>query len=263
MGTDRLVRFYCVVTSLALIAFVFPTPVSASKPTIRLTNGEFAPLMSARVKHGGLVSHIVTEALANSGYEVEYGFFPWKRAFVMAKNGRWDGSVAWGYTAERANDFAYSDPIYPERIYLYYRQHFVFDWQDDTDLQGVKLGVNRGYLDEYMLQQMQKRGLDINYQTTTTELQNFRALLGGRVDVVISNGLVAERLLKEHLTPQEQDKILQHPRPFRVTPLHVLISKNIDHTDEYTSAINRGLQMLHNSGRYDELIADFNSGAYD
>ncbi|OOF17964.1 hypothetical protein BZJ17_16620 [Salinivibrio sp. IB574] len=47
MGTDRLVRFYCLVTSLALIAFVFPTPISASEPTIRLTNGEFAPLMSA------------------------------------------------------------------------------------------------------------------------------------------------------------------------------------------------------------------------
>ncbi|OOF17965.1 hypothetical protein BZJ17_16615 [Salinivibrio sp. IB574] len=263
MGTDRLVRFYCLVTSLALIAFVFPTPISASEPTIRLTNGEFAPLMSARVKHGGLVSHIVTEALANSGYQVEYGFFPWKRAYVMAKNGRWDGSVGWGYTNERAEDFVYSDAVFPSRTYFFHLERTSFDWQEDSDLLGIKIGVNRGYLSEKMLQKMQERGLNISYQTTTTELQNFRALLSGRVDVVISNDTIARGLLTEHFSPQERDIIVQHPRPFTESPLHVIVSKNIEHTEEIILAINRGLEALRESGRYQALLDEFEAGGYE
>nr|WP_277868812.1 transporter substrate-binding domain-containing protein [Salinivibrio sp. IB574] len=230
---------------------------------MRLTNGEFAPLTSVKMKHGGVFSHIVTEALASSGYQVEYGFFPWKRAFVMAKNGQWDGSVTWGFRDEFTEDFSYSEPVFTIYVYLYHRKNFVFNWQEDSDLEGVKLGVNRGYLDEYMLNQMQKRGLNITYQSTTTELQNFRALLSGRVDVVISAGLIAERLVRDNFTKSEQQNIAQHPRPFRVTPLHVLISRKIDHTEEFTSAINRGLEALRESGRYQALLDEFEAGGYE
>ncbi|WP_077459460.1 substrate-binding periplasmic protein [Salinivibrio kushneri] len=247
-----------------VIVLMLITPTAgATDKIIRLTSGEFAPLMSVKIKHRGLISHIVEEAAALSGYRVHYSFFPWKRAYVMAKSGYWDGSVAWGYTEEREKYFAYSAPIFPEHVYLYHRKHYAFDWQEEADLEGIKLGVNRGYLDEYMLQQMQKRGLQINYQATTTELQNFRALIGGRVDIVISNRLIAERILRKHFDEQERGNIVRHSRPFRVTSLHVLISREIEQTDEYISAFNQGLERLHQSGRYDELITDFENGAYD
>ncbi|SIN86838.1 ABC transporter substrate-binding protein [Salinivibrio sp. ES.052] len=252
---------YCL--SIVIVGMLFTPHAGAKDKIIRLTSGEFAPLMSAKTKHRGLISHIVDEAASLSGYRVHYGFFPWKRAYVMAKSGYWDGSVAWGYTAEREKYFVYSAPIFPEQVYLYHRKHYAFDWQEEADLEGIKLGVNRGYLDEYMLQQMQKRGLQINYQTTTTELQNFRALLGGRIDIVISNSLIAERVLRQHFDEQERGNIVHHARPFRVTSLHVLISREIEQTDEYISALNQGLERLHQSGRYDELVSDFKAGAYD
>ncbi len=47
--------------------------------TIRLTNGEWQPYLSKDAPHHGFASHIVTEAFALVGVEVEYGFFPWKR----------------------------------------------------------------------------------------------------------------------------------------------------------------------------------------
>ncbi|OOF31930.1 substrate-binding periplasmic protein [Salinivibrio proteolyticus] len=257
----RLIRRWVLTIACALIVSTFPA--TASEPTIRLTNGEFSPLMSARAKHGGLVSHIVSEALASSGYQVEYGFFPWKRAYIMAKNGRWDGSVGWGYTDERAEDFVYSDAIFPAREYFFYREGFVFDWQEDSDLQGIKIGVNRGYLSQNVLQNMQERGLNINYLTTTTELQNLRALLGGRVDVVVCNDLVAKRLLNQHFSLQERDIIVQHPRPFTESPLHVIVSNNIEHTEEVILAINRGLGALRESGRYQALLDEFEAGGYE
>ncbi|MEE9297196.1 MAG: amino acid ABC transporter substrate-binding protein, partial [Phycisphaerae bacterium] len=59
--------------------------------TIRLTNGEWQPYLSKDSPHHGFASHIVTEAFALVGVEVEYGFFPWKRSFKLAKEGTWDG----------------------------------------------------------------------------------------------------------------------------------------------------------------------------
>ncbi len=47
--------------------------------TIRLANGEWHSFLSKGAPHHGFASHIVTDAFALVGVEVEYGFFPWSR----------------------------------------------------------------------------------------------------------------------------------------------------------------------------------------
>ncbi len=67
----------CLVASCFLILGCGVAAAQTSK-TIRLTNG-WQPYLSKDVPHHGFASHIVTEAFALVGVEVEYGFFPWKR----------------------------------------------------------------------------------------------------------------------------------------------------------------------------------------
>lgn len=43
--------------------------------TVRLANGEWAPYQSKSLKHGGYISHLVTEAFAAEGYDVEFVYF--------------------------------------------------------------------------------------------------------------------------------------------------------------------------------------------
>ncbi len=45
-----------------------------TQETIRLTNGEYQPTLSENVPHYGFATHIVTEAFALVGFDVEYGF---------------------------------------------------------------------------------------------------------------------------------------------------------------------------------------------
>ena len=54
--------------------------LAQTRDTIRLTNGDWQPFMSKNGPHHGIASHVVTEAFALVGVEVEYGFFPWKRS---------------------------------------------------------------------------------------------------------------------------------------------------------------------------------------
>ncbi|MBU2711113.1 hypothetical protein [Zooshikella harenae] len=83
--------------------------VTAEK--IKITIGEYSPYLAEELKFNGVAAHIVQEAFALVGINVEYGFFPWARSYEYAKFGRWDGTIIWVYTEERARDFYYSDPI--------------------------------------------------------------------------------------------------------------------------------------------------------
>jgi polar amino acid transport system substrate-binding protein len=73
---------------------------SFAAETLLLTNGEWPPYLSKNLKYYGSASRIVTEAFALEGINVEYKFFPWKRAYKNAELGIWDGSVVWFDTPE-------------------------------------------------------------------------------------------------------------------------------------------------------------------
>ena len=65
---------------------------ASAAETIRITNGEWPPFTSERLPDKGPLSRIVAEAFALEGISVEYGYFPWRRAY--------------DYTRERANGMA-------------------------------------------------------------------------------------------------------------------------------------------------------------
>lgn len=68
----------------ALLAFLLALSIGCSvgaiaqtRDTIRLTSFTWQPMFSEDGPHHGFVPHIVAEAFALVGVEVEYGFFPW------------------------------------------------------------------------------------------------------------------------------------------------------------------------------------------
>ncbi len=59
------------------------------------TFGEWPPFFSNDLKHGGVTSHVASEAFALEGIKVEYGWFPWNRALHLAQTGDWDAAIGW------------------------------------------------------------------------------------------------------------------------------------------------------------------------
>ena len=92
----------------------------AAQDRVRLTNGEWAPYLSEHLPHHGAASHIVKEAFAAVGIQTQYGFFPWKRSYKLARQGKWGGTLVWVYTPERAKDFYYTDVVITEVEYLFH-----------------------------------------------------------------------------------------------------------------------------------------------
>ena len=79
---------------LAVLSFSFST---FAEDTINLTNGEWPPYLSEQLPENGFASAVVRESLNAVGMNVRYGYYPWKRAYLYAKNGAdLDGTgLAW------------------------------------------------------------------------------------------------------------------------------------------------------------------------
>ena len=110
--------------------------LAQTQDTIRLTNGEWPPFLSEHAPHHGFASHIITEAFALVGVEVEYGFFPWKRSFKLAKEGKWDGSAVWWENEERRKLFYFTDLVVPTKVVFFHLKSTEFDWTTYEDLRG-------------------------------------------------------------------------------------------------------------------------------
>jgi len=85
---------------------------------------------------------IVTEAFALEGIKVTYGFFPWKRAYLEAKRGLYDGSVVWSKNTDREAGFYFSNAIFSDEKVLFHLKTFHFDWNTTEDLKEMEIGVS-------------------------------------------------------------------------------------------------------------------------
>jgi polar amino acid transport system substrate-binding protein len=150
--------------------------------TIRLTNGEWQPYLSKDSPHHGFAVHIVTEAFTLVSVEVEYGFFPWKRSFILAKEGIWDGSVVWSDSEDRRKDFLYSDSVVPQTTAFFHLKNTKFDWDTYDDLRDDRVGGTLEYFYGTKFDEAEAAGIFKSNRAPDDET-GLRKLLKGRIDV--------------------------------------------------------------------------------
>jgi len=217
--------------------------------------------MSEHVPHYGMGSHIVTEAFAVMGVEVEYGFFPWKRAYDVAKRGTWDGTVGWSFSDERGEAFFFSDPIFPSTFALFHLKDFSFDWNSMEDLKDMKIGVTMEYFygDEFVA--AEKAGV-IHPEYVASDELNLKKLFKGRVQVFVGDIMVTYDQIRDTFSAQEVAAFTHHPKVLLSRDLHLLLTKANPDSERLIDIFNRGLKQLKESGRYNQIIADALAGKY-
>jgi len=228
---------------------------------IRLTSGEWAPYLSAERPHFGLAAHIVSEAFKLEGIEVEYGFFNWNRAFDQAKAGRWNGSLVWGKKGDREEFFYFSDPVIREKAVLYHLKELNFHWTKYADLKDYTVGLTKSYHYSDQFQSAIEKGL-FQVQITNKDILNFKKLLKKRIDLFPLDYVVAQDLLLNHFSIEEQQKITFHPNPVREGTQHLILSNQVPQNTNLIKRFNKGLRALKASGQYQQLWVDFEQGKY-
>ena len=248
------------VAFLMLIAGCGVAATQTSK-TIRLTNGEWQPFLSKDVPHHGFASHIVTEAFALVGVEVEYGFFPWKRSMKLAREGTWDGSAIWGTSEERLQNFHFTDAVVPTTYVFFHLKTTAFDWDDYDDLSDLKVGGTVEYYYSDAFEAAEAAGVFRTVRGRSDEV-SLKNLLKGRIDVFPGAVMVTYEQIRDTFSEQEAALFTHHAKPIADKPLFVLLAKVVPGSERMRDLFNEGLRQLKASGRYDQIIADALAGKY-
>lgn len=232
-----------------------------AEETVRLASGEWPPYQSKDLKHAGVVSRIVTEAFAQSGIRVEFGYFPWKRSYYYAETGQWDGTFVWFETPERRKLFYISDPVIDISYVFFHKEDFSFDWKDIHDLKALIVGGTLSYDYGPAFQSAEKDGA-IRVVRKPTDEENFRRLLQDKIHVFPCDIEVGYELIRKHFTAEEVQLFMHHPLPVRADPHHLLLSRKIERNKRLIVLFNSGLQRIKENGQYDRYISESRRGDY-
>lgn len=165
------------------------TGVSANEtPTqnteiITIASGEQPPHTSKNAPHLGYLNHVIEVVFAQEGKQVEFVFFPWSRAYKNTKEGEYVASSYWYNDPRHSEYFAASEPLNRERV-VFFRKKSSLDINSLSDVKRLRLrvGLTRGYtyMEDLWRYARENAGL---VSVVNTELQNFKMLLMGRIDV--------------------------------------------------------------------------------
>ena len=247
--------------SLLCLAIAMIQSASAGE-TVRLTNGEWQPYLSEHVPHYGMSSHIITEAFALVDVEVEFGFFPWKRSYELAKKGeKWNGSAVWYYSDERARNFYYTDPVTQAELAFFHLKDTSFDWETIGDLKGIRIGATLEYHYGAEFHDAVEAGV-IRADFVATDELNLKKLLKGRIDVFPGEVVVTYAQIRDTFTEEDAMRFEHHPKLIRSAQLHLILAKANPDSERLVELFDKGLRQLKESGRYDEIVADGIAGKY-
>lgn len=240
------------------------TQIATAGPTIHITAGEFAPWSSKALKHNGFTNHVISEAFKLEGHEVEFVFYPWKRAYESAKSGEeFQATSYWYPSEERSKYFYYSEPLQEDAVVFFHLKSTPLgEWNTLDDLKGKRIGATAGYTytAEFWDAAKSKR-LDI--QEASSDELNFKKLLKGRIDLFPTGPLVGQKLLQEEFGADVTEKVTYNPKPLVAPTGHLLISKEVENAEALVATFNRGLAKLRKSGRYAQFQEDLIAGKYD
>jgi polar amino acid transport system substrate-binding protein len=240
---------------------VFTTNLFAE--TIRITNGEWEPFLSNYSYQYGLDSHIVTEAFKLEGIEVEWGFFPWKRANEYAKEATdWDASCCWWPDDETKKAFLVSDAITETSFVFYHLKSYEFHWQSMQDLKGMKIGGTTTYdYGKAFMNAIAKEHFTVDF--TSKDEFNYKKLLAGRIQVFPNDPSVGDAQIRNYLSPDEANLLTYNPKEFGRSTLHLIMSKDHKRNQYFLDKFNSGLKKLKASGRFQQMLEDLKAGKYD
>ena len=236
---------------------------SYAQDIIRITNGEWEPFMSEYSPHYGINSHIVSEAFKREGITVEWGFFPWIRAYQEAKMGtEWDASATWRAIDETKTQFLISEPVSTTSFIYFHLKINNFEWNSFDDLKEKVVGGTFEY--DYGREFMKARAANkFEIEMVATDEQNFKKLLAGRIDIFPQDPIVGYAQIRNTFSPKQAKLFTHHPKEFENSTLHLIISKNSPNAEFFLDKFNTGFRKLKKSGRLAEMLDDLNAGKYD
>ncbi len=244
---------------IIIFAF-FSSSITVNNKIIKIAVSEFTPAYSKNSKEMGYICHIMKEVFAIAGYKVQFSWMPWKRVYLLTKNGEYDVAGAWFKTKERINEgMQFSDPFEKVSTNFFYLKEKKFDWNTYKDLKGLIIGITIGFTYPNDFIKASNKGL-FKIDKTSEEILNIRKLLNKRIDLFPAGPIPTYSLLRKYFSKSEINKLTYHPKPLIIDFNYIMFSPHI--SKEIIYDFNKALKKFKLSGKFNKIIKDTENGIY-
>ncbi|MBX9915200.1 MAG: transporter substrate-binding domain-containing protein [Pseudomonadaceae bacterium] len=204
---------------LLLMTLVFACCSSVGQAQLRLGTQELPPysFTNEQGQLDGVAVHVVRCALDAAQVPYEIGVWPWARVQLMVQRNDLDGFFAASYAEEREIYAALSEVIAPQQWRWYLLKDSTLDPSSPEFKQEARVTA---YIGTNMLNWMLEKGYKVQSAPARQE-QLLEMLKFNRVDAVLANNLVMEKIISDTGQQDKVRSVLQQDKP-----LGVYFSKN-------------------------------------
>lgn len=237
---------------LHLMLVLGSAPARAAEPLLVLVDAGNPPFMynaGGVDTAAGVYPAMLYAAFARAGVPVVVKAAPWKRAMLELEHGA-AGLGGIYKNDERAAKFDYSDPIFVERIAVFYNTQNPIDFHTIRDLFGKRVGVIRGwsYGDDMDLA---RKNDHVAVEEVNGDQQNFKKLASGRLDAVLAIVESGERMLEEGAG--ELGYIKMSNTLLASNPAYLAFAKKANQSDGL-KLFNKAMAAMKKDGSLDKLF---------
>jgi polar amino acid transport system substrate-binding protein len=221
--------------------------------TIKLACTDFPPFKIKKditsPDHHGIDLDVIKAAFAIDGYNVDFDFYPWKRALETARAGQVDGLCGCNFRPEREQQFIYSEKVGEISVGIFVNKESSLNEITDLDqLSGLSVGAVRDYATHKQLQEYP----NIKIVDANDERQLLRLLLAGRIDAIYTfRDVVYYRMAQNNNTSTIRYYELNSE------PYYLCFPRKIIDSPQTVKDFNRGLHTIQNNGLYQSIWSKY------
>jgi polar amino acid transport system substrate-binding protein len=232
-----------------------PPTDEVDEHTIRLATLDWPPYVGESLPQQGFTTAIVREAFKRAGYKVKIDFVPWTRAIQQADEGNYDAVYPEYYSDNRNKSFFFSEPFASGPLGFYKRKDDKIGYTKLEDLKPYRIGVVLGYINTPEFDAASY----LQKETATSDEQNIRKLLAGRIDLIVIDKYVAQYLIKNSLTDAIGKLEFLEP-PLLDQKLYVVFPRTAAASEKRLQELNTALKSMHDDGTLDRIFEESGFG---
>lgn len=233
-----------------------PSPTQAiDEHTIRLATLDWPPYVGETLPQQGFTSAIVSEAFKRAGYKVKIDFMPWTRAIQQADEGNYDAVYPEYYSDDRNKSFFFSEPFASGPLGFYKRKDAKISYTKLEDLKPYRIGIVLGYINTPEFDTASY----LQKETATSDEQNIRKLLAGRIDLIVIDKFVAQYLIKNSITEAIGKLEFLEP-PLLDQKLYVVFPRKTAASEKKLQEFNAALKSMQEDGSLERILKESGFG---
>lgn len=228
-----------------LIFFLFLSVSLLPAQSISLNTADTSPYSSE--EGDGFYDILLTEIFNSMGYELKINHYPSERSLQWADDGHDDGEFARisGMSKSYSNLLKLEESLVDFNFVAITREGFSEPVKSWDDLKELRVAYLNGWK---IYENNVGRGENITVYNDVESL--FKVLLGKRVDVILYSELRAEEYMAANGI---RDLRILDP-PLKTRTMHLYLNRK--HA-ALVEPFNRELKQLKESGRYDQIAAEY------